>query len=107
MGNTGLFGIALRVDNFDYLADNRLGKRRVELVADLDEAAATVGDKEYCAVHGCAVVAHAVVADDFSLYAVRVVADEQQVAAQQKRQGRSCQSKAEQEDEGFDTALLS
>lgn len=107
MGDAGLVGIALRMDDFDHLADHRFGEGGVELVADLDESAAAVGYKKYCTIHGGAVVPHAVVTDDLGLHPAGIVADEQQVAAQQQRQRRSRQSEAEQEDESFDKALLS
>lgn len=98
MGNAGLVGIALRMDDFDHLADHRFGEGGVELVADLDEPAAAVGYKKYCTIHGRAVVPHAVVTDNLGLHPAGIVADEQQVAAQQQRQRRSRQSEAEQED---------
>ena len=95
------------MDDGQALADDRGREGRGQGIADLDKAAALVGDQQDRAVQGGAAAAADLVADDLGRHMAGLAADERQIAAQQVREARARQGEAGQEEQRFDGAALS
>lgn len=107
MRNAGLLGYSGWVNNFYQFADYWFGKGGEERVTDFDIAPASIGEQQYCRIHGSAVFACALVANDLGFYPACIIANKRQIASQRQRQSRRCKSEANPEDNRFDAALLS